>query len=226
MEFLKLLIIEDDPNLREVCHDYAFQYFDEIFLASDLQEGIQQFSENDIHAILCDNVLPDGRGVDFLTAVRKEHPGLPCILTTGLPSYEIAVASANANVFQFLTKPFDYKTIDTVLEEFASRACRYLERRRLEQKFLVSSHTKKILTDSFHLTKRELEIIDYSLSGCCNDEIATILCISKATVKRHWENIFSKLNLHGKKEVFAMLVSLNLNRTKIHLNTLIMDKNC
>ena len=57
------------------------------------------------------------------------------------------------------------------------------------------------------LTEREREVLDWVAQGKTNWEIGAILHISAGTVRRHLENIYTKLNVHCR--VAAVLFVLN-----------------
>jgi LuxR family maltose regulon positive regulatory protein len=62
------------------------------------------------------------------------------------------------------------------------------------------------------LTTRELEILGMLANRLSNKEIASQLNISPATVKRHTENIYQKLNVPGRREAVIKATSLSLLR--------------
>jgi DNA-binding CsgD family transcriptional regulator len=57
--------------------------------------------------------------------------------------------------------------------------------------------------DGLDLTARELEVVRWVARGKTNAEIAALLYISPGTVRRHMDNIFSKLGLHTRTAVVA-----------------------
>lgn len=64
---------------------------------------------------------------------------------------------------------------------------------------LVENYMRKDnLNEIKELTKREKEILLYISKGKSNHEIATDLCITEHTVKKHISNIFEKLNLRDR----------------------------
>ncbi len=52
----------------------------------------------------------------------------------------------------------------------------------------------------FGLTKREIEVLELVASGRRNQEIAGVLSVTKGTVNRHVENIFTKMDAHNRTE--------------------------
>ncbi len=60
------------------------------------------------------------------------------------------------------------------------------------------------------LSKREQEVLRYVAAGCSNREIATHLVIERATVKKHLEHIFLKLDVHNRTSAIARARALEL----------------
>lgn len=60
------------------------------------------------------------------------------------------------------------------------------------------------------LTERELEILAYVSQGFSNREIAQKCCIAEGTVKRHMNNIYSKLQVKSRTQAVACAQSLKL----------------
>jgi LuxR family maltose regulon positive regulatory protein len=63
------------------------------------------------------------------------------------------------------------------------------------------------------LTKRELEILGLLADELSNKQISDQLCISPATVKRHTENIYQKLGVHGRRKAVAKAGALSIIHT-------------
>lgn len=56
------------------------------------------------------------------------------------------------------------------------------------------------------LTNRELEILHLLCRSYSNQEMASSLCISEATVKTHLHNIFKKFKVHSRSQVLSLLM--------------------
>ena len=55
------------------------------------------------------------------------------------------------------------------------------------------------------LTSQELKVLKHASADLTNKEIAKQMCISDQTVKKHRQNIYEKLNLHGNSEIRKFL---------------------
>jgi LuxR family maltose regulon positive regulatory protein len=60
------------------------------------------------------------------------------------------------------------------------------------------------------LTEREMEVLKLIESGLTNDDIASRLVISRATVKRHISNIYGKLDVPGRTQAILRARELRL----------------
>jgi DNA-binding CsgD family transcriptional regulator len=58
-----------------------------------------------------------------------------------------------------------------------------------------------LVIDTYHLTKREKEILILTLDGVSNDDISDKLSISPHTLKKHMQNLYRKLNVTTKWEL-------------------------
>ena len=58
------------------------------------------------------------------------------------------------------------------------------------------------------LTRREAQVLSCAAAGHQNGEIAELLCISAATVRKHLEHAYAKLGVHGRGEAVAALMRL------------------
>ncbi len=64
--------------------------------------------------------------------------------------------------------------------------------------------------DEYDLTQREYDVLKLICEGLSNEEIAKKLYISKNTVKTHIRNIYEKLNVTNRREIFKKLYNINL----------------
>jgi len=72
---------------------------------------------------------------------------------------------------------------------------------------LLDEGTDKV---SYGLSKREIEVLKWTVQGKTNKEIADILKISSLTVKTHLEHIYTKLGVGNRTEAVALTLKLNL----------------
>lgn len=115
---LKLLIIEDDEDQRELLRDTLEDHFGGVTVvgAGGMQEALKQdFSSFDL--ILCDYNLPDCSGMELLEEIRRRCP-TPVIMVTGENVGNTAVEAIKRGATDYVVKLGDYLfTIPLIVEK-------------------------------------------------------------------------------------------------------------
>jgi two-component system cell cycle response regulator len=118
VEKIKLLIIEDDPDQRELIRETLEDHFGRgtvVAVATKVQAVAQPVETFDM--ILSDYNLPDATGMELLEAVRKRCR-TPVILVTGENVGHIAVEAIRKGATDYVVKLGDYLfTIPLVVEK-------------------------------------------------------------------------------------------------------------
>ena len=101
----KILIVEDDPSIQEILHDFIQEAGYDITLASDGVEALTKFSESHFDLILLDIMLPGIDGYSVSEVIRKKSD-IPIITLTALDSEEAQIRGLDLMVDDYITKPF------------------------------------------------------------------------------------------------------------------------
>ncbi len=117
----KLLIIDDEPELREVLVALLDEEGLEISLAVNGLEGIQKLTETSFDAVLSDEKMPKKAGLDVLRWMRASQIQTPFIIHTGYGQANMMDEATRLGVFAFLEKPWQEKIlIETVKRALAA----------------------------------------------------------------------------------------------------------
>ncbi|GAB4401882.1 MAG: two-component system response regulator PrmA [Rhodoferax sp.] len=119
-----LLIIEDDPLLRDGLVDQLRLSGHRVVAATDGEHGLQQLSLERFDALVLDLGLPDIDGLTLLQSLRRRLPALPVLILTARDGLEDRIQGLNAGADDYLTKPF-------ALGELQARLAALLRRARL-----------------------------------------------------------------------------------------------
>ena len=90
-----------------------------VFHADGVEEARQAIGNNQFEAILTDQKMPDGGGLDVLAAAREVDPNVAVIFLTAVATLELAVESMRKGAFDFLAKPFTPEVLRAAIQ----RAC-------------------------------------------------------------------------------------------------------
>lgn len=206
--FLKhcsLLIIEDEVDLLTLYHDIAELYFDQVFVASSINEAKSYLKRFSVSSILIDNNLPDGIGINLLDSYKN----IPSMIISGNTSPKIMQKAIDLSVYKYLIKPDDLKDLHHIFEDFRTYIDGQEKIKERVSRIDMSPATEAELVQKFNITPRELMIIQTSLLVDGNQEIAEKLKISPETVKKHWRNIFNKTNLRSRKAIHHFVYKCN-----------------
>jgi DNA-binding response OmpR family regulator len=117
-----VLIVEDDPDIRDLVTTLLSATVDEVLTAGDGEEALALAQRQDIDVVVLYLALPGERnGLDVLAALRASgHPARTMLLTAYAGAEDRAMAlRAGADVF--VPKPFKIMELVAQVQELAQR---------------------------------------------------------------------------------------------------------
>jgi len=113
----KILIVEDDANIRKTLQTILQQKGYKIDTAKTGQEAIKKSKTKFFNLTLLDIKLPDMEGTRLLTLMHKTVPKMIKIMITGYPSLKNAVESLNLGADAYIIKPVKPEKLLALIEE-------------------------------------------------------------------------------------------------------------
>ena len=113
----RILIVEDDDNIRETLSEILKQQAYEVDTAKTGQEAIQKSQTKFFNLALFDIKLPDIEGTKLLTAINETLPKMRKIMVTGYPSLENAIESLNQGADAYIIKPVKPEKLLALIKE-------------------------------------------------------------------------------------------------------------
>ena len=101
----KVLIVEDEPKLREVLSDYFRSKKDIPITASNGTEALETIDEHDFDAVLLDIMMPGLDGFSVCRALRKKSD-VPVVFLTALSDEDDKLFGYELGADDYVTKPF------------------------------------------------------------------------------------------------------------------------
>ena len=120
----KILVVDDEPHMRRILVSNLRQECHEIVEAASVGDARHALSEHGFDAVITDQKMGDGEGLDVLAAAHETDPALSVVFLTAFATVELAVESMRRGAFDFITKPF-------VAEVLIASAVRAMEHTRL-----------------------------------------------------------------------------------------------
>jgi two-component system C4-dicarboxylate transport response regulator DctD len=120
----KVLVVEDDPNVRLGCEQAMQLAGIEVLAAASAERAKVMLEPNFSGVVVTDMRLPGMDGLQFLQLARRIDADLPVIMITGHGDVALAVEAMRSGAYDFIEKPFSPKHLVEVVK-------RALEKRRL-----------------------------------------------------------------------------------------------
>lgn len=188
----KILIIEDEPEMRRNLATILRLEGYQQLTADNGRRGVELALAEAPDLILCDVMMPELDGYGVLQALREnpDTEATPFIFLTAKGEKPDIRAGMNLGADDYLTKPVAKADL---LNAIASRLKRSVQTATPD--FKPNFDSPKPLETALGLTPRVAETLLWIAQGKTNGDIATILGISEATVKKHVLEIFVRLGV-------------------------------
>jgi two-component system response regulator PilR (NtrC family) len=112
-----LLVVDDERSLREFLTILLEQEGYEVTTADTVASGIEAVLKGKFDLVMCDLKLPDGSGLEVLSAARKQQVGSPFIIITAHTTPQHALEALRAGAAEYLSKPFNVDDLKLILEK-------------------------------------------------------------------------------------------------------------
>jgi DNA-binding NtrC family response regulator len=145
---IKLLAIDDDPQVLALIEHSLVQDGFEILTASDPEAGFEIFLRIRPRIVLLDVLLPSVSGMELLERMIRLDPGANIILVSGHYSAESAVEAIQKGACDYLTKPFDVPRLRARVASFIAEAELRNRTLTLDQELLEACQFEGIVSRS------------------------------------------------------------------------------
>jgi DNA-binding NtrC family response regulator len=116
-----VFIIDDEPDLANICSAILTQEGYQVEKCTDSEQGLELIKAKPFDLIIVDLIMPKINGLQILREAKALHPECEVIITTGYPSIESAVTSMKEGAFDYLVKPFMSNQLTTMAAQALSR---------------------------------------------------------------------------------------------------------
>ena len=117
-----VLVIDDDPDMRQVLSDFLRRSGYRVVEAANGQEGIFAAECEPIDAVILDKEMPGMNGLDVLSFFRHRCPRLPIIFITAFGGRDDEDESRRRGAWLYLEKPFRVAMVVEAVQSVLERA--------------------------------------------------------------------------------------------------------
>lgn len=158
----RLLIVEDDSDIRQLLKHFLKEFVDEIVEADNGAEALQQVKTSDFDTILSDIEMPQMNGLKLLAYVRSLGHMTPFVVLTAHGDHARALEALSLGAFDFITKDSKKKL---VIESVCSALKFGRDMKSSKNDPIQSSHLKKIYADMSKSSEMRLRKIIEEMSS-------------------------------------------------------------
>ena len=137
----KLLVVDDENNLRLVVQKEMMRQGHEVETASDGEAAWQQLEHQDFDVVLCDINMPRLDGIGLLRRLREKSQNPPeMIMLTGQATVESAIEAMKLGAYDYLTKPYRITELSVLVAQAADKQKLKVDNQRLRAQVERTQH--------------------------------------------------------------------------------------
>lgn len=115
----RILIIDDEEDICFLLCNILQKKNMEVFLAHTLQDGLYKLSLNKPYLLFLDINLPDGSGLNAITAIKEQYPLIKIIIISAYDGLKERSQAEATGIDVFIGKPFSKEIICNTIKQLA-----------------------------------------------------------------------------------------------------------
>lgn len=139
-EEIKILCVDDEPNVLNALKRLFLDENFSILTASSAQDGLGILEQEDVQIVVSDYRMPNMNGVEFLREVYKRWPDTVRIVLSGYADASSIVAAINeGRIYKFIPKPWNDDDLLVTIKNAIERYTLYKLNRELTKELLLKN---------------------------------------------------------------------------------------
>lgn len=118
---LRILLLEDEVDLREEVAEYLRGLYYEVEEVGSLREFDEQLSHNRYDIVILDRMLPDGDSLEKVDAFRTKYPSSGVVIFTARDSSQDRICGYRTGADHYVTKPVRLDELAAIVETLSRR---------------------------------------------------------------------------------------------------------
>jgi DNA-binding NtrC family response regulator len=163
-----ILIVDDEPTIRIGLSLYLTQVGYVVRETASLSEARDAIVSQRFDAVILDQNLPDGNGIDWISDLRASHRDIAIIIITGAGDVPLAVEAMQRGADNFLTKPVNFHELEVFVQK-----C--LELSALRRKDLTQQRLSKNSQPYFGDSPAMRSVMAHASTAAENDSVILLL---------------------------------------------------
>lgn len=167
MELTRILIVEDEEDIRELMAFHLSKQDMEIDIAEDGKKAYDKLLRNKYDLVVMDWMVPEVDGLDLLSWIRKKENkthGLPVLMVTAKSDPSSIVQGLEAGADDYMVKPFDFNVLRARINNLLTRSKRIQGGDVTERGSSFLKMGRLSLNKDSHEVKLEDQVLDLTFS--------------------------------------------------------------
>ena len=211
-----ILLLEDLPEIRAWLSSLVMQVFPDaqIAEAARVHDALGLVSAIKFDLALVDLGLPDGSGVDVVSALREHQPETQSVIVTIHDDDEHLFPALQAGAYGYILKEQSRELITEQLQRISQGEPPLSPSiaRKVIKYFASQNQPQANAMPAVSLTERESEVLLRVAKGFTLPEIGVQLNLSRHTIADYVKQIYRKLNVSSRAEAALEAQRLGLFR--------------
>jgi two-component system, OmpR family, response regulator len=141
----KIMIVDDDPNIRELVSTLLHNHGFEACEAADGRDALQKMTNDNPDLVIIDIMMPNMDGFELCRNLRRYYENMPVLMLTAKGELASKVKGFGLGADDYLTKPFEG-------DELILRIQALLRRYKIEASKVIQIGNVIIDKNSYHIT--------------------------------------------------------------------------
>ncbi len=212
----RLAIVDDNTFLQKTIQD-KLAFFDDVSIKFKAMNGLELLEKleknHNLDLILMDIEMPKMNGIEATEIIKNRYPQIKIIMLTVFDNDENIFHSIKAGADGYLLKEINPQELYNAIKETLNGGA--IMTPSIALKTLKLFRNPAAFEDlpnkeEYNLTAREIEVLEQLSKGLKYNTIAENLFLSVGTIRKHVENIYTKLQVHNKLEAIQKAKSNKL----------------
>ena len=160
---MRLLLIEDEPQLRESLYQYLKRADYSVDTADNGRDGLYLGLEHPYDVAVIDIGLPEMNGIDVIKRLRDQSKNFPILILTARDMWQDKVEGLEAGADDYLVKPFHNEELRARLNALARRSKGHASPELRFESLTINTASKTVYIDdaAIKLTQYEYNTLEY-----------------------------------------------------------------